>query len=135
MAPCTVGAIIAVFHRRSRVRGMHSEDQTMRLFLSVALPVAAVVATLLLTPGISTDADAKQLCRAPGVPKGCVTRPAKGTTSGAAKSSNSYNSYNPDTTRPKGHIIVSAPPGGRPIGHCYDCIAPHHAWPPSGGAA
>ena len=106
----------------------------MRLFLSAVLPVAAVVAIPTVTPGISTDADAKQLCRPPGVPKGCVTRPVKGTTSNSSKVSNSYNAYSPDITRPKGHIIVPAPPGGRPIGYCYECIAPHYAWPPSGGA-
>ncbi len=98
----------------------------MRWLLLMVLPVSQVVAAVVTMPALLTDANAAQLCRAPGVPKGCITRPAAGKTS---STSNSYNSM------PKGHIIVPAPPGGRPIGHCYECIAPHYAWPPSGGAA
>jgi hypothetical protein len=93
------------------------------LLLMVALLIAAATS---MTPRLLTDANAAPLCRAPGVPKGCITRPVAGETSSP---SNSYNSL------PKGRIIVPAPPGGRPIGHCYECIAPHYAWPPSGGAA
>jgi hypothetical protein len=103
----------------------------MRVVLRVGLTAVAAVAAVLMAPGVSTDANAKQLCRAPGVPKGCVSPPAANTGSSRSPSSSSYNSYD---SRPKGHIIVPAPPGGRPIGHCYECIAPHYAWPPSGGA-
>ena len=94
----------------------------MRWLLFVALAVSTVVAAILTTQSVSTDANAAPLCHAPGVPKGCVARPAAGTVS------SSYDSA------PKGRIIVPAPPGGRPIGYCMDCIAPHYAWPPSGGA-
>jgi len=93
----------------------------MRSSLFFAL-IAGVVASGLAGQGYSTDANAAPLCRKPGVPKGCVSRPS-------AAASNSYNSL------PKGRIIAPASPGGRPIGHCMDCIAPHYAWPPSGGAA
>ncbi len=80
---------------------------------------------MVLLVSLVADANAAPLCRAPGVPKGCITRPVAGITS---TGSNSYNSL------PMGRIIEPAPPGGRPIGHCYECIAPHYAWPPSGGA-
>ena len=103
----------------------------MRLILLTGFMAVAAVAAV-MTSGVSTDANAKPLCRAPGVPKGCVTRPTTTVTSNSSKPTNSYNAYN---NRPKGRIVVPAPPGGRPIGHCYDCIAPHYAWPPSGGAA
>ena len=94
----------------------------MRLLWFVALSVSMVTAAILMTPSASTDANAAPLCRTPGVPKGCVARRAVGT------ASNSYNSV------PEGRIMVPAPPGGRPVGHCMECIAPHYAWPPSGGA-
>lgn len=97
----------------------------MRLLLLLALALSAVVAAIVMTQSVSTEANAASLCRSPGVPKGCVTRQAAGSTS------NTRNSYN---SVPKGRIIVPAPPGGRPIGHCMECIAPHYAWPPSGGA-
>ena len=98
----------------------------MRWLLLMALSVAVAAAAMLMTSALSTDANAAPpLCRAPGVPKGCVTRPAANSPS---STSNSYNGL------PKGRIIVPAPPGGRPIGHCMECIAPHYAWPPSGGA-
>lgn len=97
----------------------------MRLLLFMAFPVATAFAALLMMPTLTTDANAAPLCRAPGVPKGCITRPAVGSTS---------STYNPYNSAPRGLIIVPAPPGGRPIGHCYECIAPHYAWPPSGGA-
>jgi hypothetical protein len=101
----------------------------MRSRLLMALPVSAVVAVALTMPNVATDANAAApLCRAPGVPKGCVTRPAVRSTP------NPVNSYNSANATRKGHIIVPAPPGGRPIGHCMECIAPHYAWPPSGGA-
>jgi hypothetical protein len=79
---------------------------------------------MLMMSTLLTDANAAPSCRAPGMPKGCVTRPAQRST--------------PSTTYydvPKGRIIVPAPPGGRPIGHCMECIEPHYAWPPSGGAS
>ncbi len=104
----------------------------MRLILLTGFAAVVAIVTAMMTSGVTTDANAKPLCRAPGVPKGCVARPAAKTPSSPSAPSNSYNAYN---SRPKGHIIVPAPPGGRPIGHCYDCIAPHYAWPPSGGAA
>jgi hypothetical protein len=97
----------------------------MRLLLLMALAASVVVAAMLMTPVLSTNANAAPLCRAPGVPKGCIPRAAAGSGSGT---SDSYNSP------PKGIIIVPAPPGGRPIGHCMECIAPYYRWPPSGGA-
>ncbi len=101
------------------------EIDAMRWLLQMVLPASLVATATSMMPTLSADANAAPLCRAPGVPKGCITRPAAGNTS---TSSNSYNNL------PRGRIIVPAPPGGRPIGHCYECIAPHYAWPPSGGA-
>jgi hypothetical protein len=60
----------------------------MRVISFLSLPVSAVVATLLLTPSVSTEANARPLCRAPGVPKGCVTRPV------VRAISNPYDSQN-----------------------------------------
>ena len=105
-------------------RGGYLEIHAVRWLWLMVLSVSLVIAAS-LRPALLTDANAAPLCRAPGVPKGCITRPVAGNTS---TSSNSYNSL------PMGRIIVPAPPGGRPIGHCYECIAPHYAWPPSGGA-
>lgn len=71
----------------------------MRLLLARAL--STVVAAIVMTQSVSTEANAAPLCRSPGVPKSCVTRPAAGPTS------NTRNSYN---SVPKGRIIVPAPP-------------------------
>jgi hypothetical protein len=93
----------------------------MRLLLSMALAVSVVVAAMLMTPVLSTNANAAPLCRAPGVPKGCIPHAAAGSSSGTSNS---------NSGPPKGIIIVPAPPGGRPIGHCMECIAPHYAAAP-----
>lgn len=93
----------------------------MRMFSFVALSVSTVITAILMTQSVSTDANAAPLCRSPGVPKGCVARRVEGPVT-------SYDSM------PKGRIIVPAPPGGRPIGHCMECIEPYYAWPKSGGA-
>jgi len=66
----------------------------MRVLSFLSLPVSAVVATIVLTAGVSTEANARPLCRATGVPKGCVTRPVVRTIPNPDNSYNPNNSYN-----------------------------------------
>jgi hypothetical protein len=66
----------------------------MRVLSFLSLPASAVVATLVLTASVSTEANARPLCRAPGMPKGCVARPVVRTIPNPDNSYNPNNSYN-----------------------------------------
>jgi len=61
----------------------------MRLLSFLSLPVSVAVAMLVLLTSVSMVADARPLCRVPGVQMGCITRPA----SSSVSSLNDHNTY------------------------------------------
>ena len=102
MTQCTSRGIISLFHEAPRIwRGARLKGHTMRLLRFLSLSLSAIVATLVLMLNVSTPADTKPLCRAPGVPKGCITRPALGTISTPYNSYNELEVYDP-WPRPQG---------------------------------